>query len=149
MFKIIALFSLALMVCSCNKAGKPDSEPMSQDVSCDTSSAQIVGDKAYKNGKWWNKIEQQIDYNDKGDTIHEKWSNGSEVWSGSEVWYDYDAKGNEIHEKWSNGNEYWYDYDAKGNEIHRKWSSGIEMWYAYDYKKIAGKCRVIREYSAN
>lgn len=145
MFKIIVLFSLALMVCSCNKAGKPDSEPMSQEVSCDTSSAQIVGDKAYKNGKWWNKIERQIDYNDKGDTIHEKWSNGSEAW------YAYDAKGNKIHEKWSDGNKYWYDYDydAKGKIIHTKRSDGSEAWYAYDYKKIAGKCRLIREYGTN
>lgn len=116
MFKIIVLFSLALMVCSCNKAGKPDSEPMSQEVSCDTSSAQIVGDKAYKNGKWWN----QIDYNDKGDTIHEKWSNGSEEW---------------------------YEYDAKGNLICEKWSNGVEYWYSHDYKKIAGKCRVIYKYT--
>ena len=141
MFKIIVLFSLALMVCSCNKAGKPDSEPMSQEVSCDTSSAQIVGDKAYKNGKWWNKIERQIDYNDKGDTIHEKWSNGDECW------YDYDAKGNKIHEKWSYGSECWYDYDAKGNLIHVKGSNGVEYWYSYDYKKIAGKCRVIYKYT--
>ena len=41
-------------------------------------------------------------------------------YTGYEYWLDYDENGNIIHYKNSNGNEKWYDYDENGNIIHYK-----------------------------
>ena len=48
----------------------------------------------------------------------------------------YDNKGNLIHQKDSNGYEYWYDYDNKGNEIHYKNSEGYGYWKGEKGNKI-------------
>jgi len=47
---------------------------------------------------------------------------------------DYDEKGNVIHFKNSNGYEYWKDYDEKGNVIHFKNSAGYECSSKYNDK---------------
>jgi len=42
-------------------------------------------------------------------------------------WFEYDEKGNIIHFKNSDGYEIWFD--EKGNMIHCKDSDGFEMWF--------------------
>ena len=48
---------------------------------------------------------------------------------------EYDERGNEIHRKDSDGNESWceYEYDDHGNQIHQKSSYGNESWHEYEY----------------
>ena len=46
--------------------------------------------------------------------------------------YEYDEKGNEIHFKYSDGYEVWREYDENNNIIHRKYGDGDELWYEYD-----------------
>ena len=42
----------------------------------------------------------------------------------NKVIIEYDEKGNEIHKKYSDGFEIWKEYDEKGNETHYKNSDG-------------------------
>ena len=67
-------------------------------------------------------------YDENGNKIHFKSSNGYEIWS------EYDEKGNCIHFKSSDGYEIWSEYDENGNMIHIKDSDGIEQWHKYDDK---------------
>ena len=46
---------------------------------------------------------------------------------------DYNEQGNEIHFKYSDGYEGWSEYDEKGNLILSKDSDGFETWYEYEY----------------
>lgn len=70
-----------------------------------------------------------MEYDDKGNLIHSKASNGYEQW------YEYDDRGNLIHRKTSDEYEQWYKYDDKGNIIHFKDQqddgSGNEWWYKW------------------
>jgi len=54
-----------------------------------------------------------------------EYPDGYEV--GFEIWYDFNEKGNMIHRKWSDGDEVWYN--EKGNMIHRKYTGGYEEWF--------------------
>ncbi|MBR4789378.1 MAG: hypothetical protein IK024_00625 [Treponema sp.] len=49
-----------------------------------------------------------------------------------EYFNEYDDKGNLIHYKDSNGLEEWMEYDDKGNLIHHKFNSGTEVWTQYN-----------------
>jgi len=98
------------------------------------SYAHSIGDKVYKEvvvkgetvSKWL--ILYSIDeYDNKGNIIYEKNSDGDEYW------YEYDIKGNLIHFKNSDGKERWHEYDDKGNEIHYKSHDSKEKWWEYDY----------------
>ena len=95
--------------------------------------AQTVGEKVYKevsvNGEMvskWLEVASITEYDNKGNEIHSKNSDGFEEW------YEYDSSGNKIHYKDTYGVEKWYEYDSKGNEIHSKESNGDEYWYEYD-----------------
>ena len=65
------------------------------------------------------------EYDQNGNEIHYKNSNGYEEW------YEYDQNWNEIHYKDSDGIEYWKDYDDKGRLIYYKTSNGYEEFYEY------------------
>ncbi len=45
--------------------------------------------------------------------------------NGTEMWYEYNEKGNVIHRKHSNGSEAWYD--ENGDMIYYKYSNGYEV----------------------
>jgi YD repeat-containing protein len=62
-------------------------------------------------------------YDEKGNLIHSRDSDGFEWWS------EYDEKGNVIHSRNSDGYELWREYDAKGNVIHSRTSDGVEEKY--------------------
>lgn len=51
---------------------------------------------------------------------------------GSEIWYEYDNRGNLIYEKMSNGYEDRHAYDDAGNEIYRKSYDETETSYEYN-----------------
>ena len=92
-----------------------------------------VGEKTYKevtvNGKTlskWVEVLSISEYDNNGNLIHYKNSDGNEEWK------EYDSNGNLIHYKNSNGYEYWKEYDSNGNLIHVKDSNGYEEWGEYD-----------------
>lgn len=80
----------------------------------------------YKNfideNECWN------DYDNKGNCIHTKDSEGYEQW------IDHDDNGNVIHIKDSEGCEEWWKYDKNGNCTHYKHSDGLEYTYEYSYE---------------
>ena len=41
---------------------------------------------------------------------------------------EYDERGNCIHYKNSDGFEWWSEFDERGNEVHHKNSDGFESW---------------------
>ena len=117
------------------------------------NSEYVLGEKYYKNfpgtGNKWVELSLITEYDEKGNEIHYKDSDGYEVWyeydkngnlihmkdsDGYEAWCEYDKNGNEIYWKNSDGYEAWYEYDDSGNQIHRKDSDGYESWYEYDEK---------------
>ncbi len=49
----------------------------------------------------------------------------------------YDNRGNIIYHKFSNGLEFWYGYDENNNHIYFKSSNGYEYWYKYDKNRNA------------
>lgn len=85
----------------------------------------ISQEKHFNGSTFW-----QRDYKH-GDIIYEKNSDGSEIW----YEYDYDENGNKIHCKDSNGFEKWYKCDEKGNMTYVKYSNGKhEEWHEYNEK---------------
>ena len=112
----------------------------------------IVNKSFTLNGKTVNKlmsIYSICEYDEKGNEIHYKDSDNTELWDeydangnnvyskniyGDETWFEYDANGKLIHSKFSDVKEVWYEYDTKGNKIHTKYSDGKEEWYEYDAK---------------
>ena len=92
----------------------------------------VLGEKYYKNfpgtGNKWVELSLIIEYGEKGNEIHYKYSDGYEEW------YEYDDSGNQIHRKDSYGDESWSEYNEEGNLIHWKHSSEDEAWYKYDDK---------------
>lgn len=85
----------------------------------------ISQSKTFDGSKFW-----QTDYK-RGDIIHEINIDGSEIW----YEYDYDENGNKVHCKDSNGLEKWYKYDEKGNMTYVKCSNGKhEEWHEYNEK---------------
>lgn len=109
--------------------------------------AQTVGNKVYKevsvNGEKvskWLKVYSITGYDDRGNEIHRKCSNGFECWN------EYDNKGNKIHSKYGGGLEEWYEYDNKGNMIHFKSSNSLEELYEYTFWDN-GKVKTKTEYS--
>ena len=107
-----------------------------------------VGEKTYKevtvNGKTlskWVEVLSISEYDNNGNLIHYKNSNGYEYWK------EYDSNGNSIHFKNSNSYEKWYEYNSNGNLIHSKDSNGKEEWYEYTYWKN-GKVKTKTEYHA-
>lgn len=149
MAKIICFIAL-LLICACSQSNTPASSDNVQSVECDTSSAKIVGDKAYKGGKWY-AISAYYEYDANGDTIHTKYFVGQyfgelesryvnriiryRVSTHDTLWYD--AKGNSIHQKWLNGDESWKEYDANDKLVHNKsntprYNLRYEEWYEYD-----------------
>ena len=107
-----------------------------------------VGEKTYKevtvNGKTlskWVEVLSISEYDNNGNLIHSKDSNGSEGW------YKYDSNGNLIHSQNSHGLEKWYEYDSNGNQIHYKDNDGEEYWHEYTYWKN-GKVKTKTEYHA-
>ena len=107
-----------------------------------------VGEKTYKevtvNGKTlskWVEVLSISEYDNNGNLIHSKNSNGYEYWK------EYDSNGNLIHSKDSDGYESWKEYDSNGNQIHYKDSSGEEYWHEYTYWKN-GKVKTKTEYHA-
>ncbi len=73
----------------------------------------------YQNGK--KSYERWLEYDQNGNEIHYKDSNGTERWN------EYDQNGKLIHYKDSNGTERWWEYDQNGNEIHFKDSEGYDV----------------------
>ena len=65
---------------------------------------------------------------DKGKISHAIFPNGIEIW------YEYNDNGNKVHEKQSDGKETWYDKD--GNKVHEKSPDGNETWYDKDGNRI-------------
>ena len=65
-------------------------------------------------------------YDERGNEIHYKGSNGFEYWR------EYDDKGNMIHHKDHTRWEQWFEYDERGNNIHYKDSYGYEVYSKYD-----------------
>lgn len=128
-----------------------------------------VGEKTYKevtvNGKTLSKRVEVLsisEYDNNGNLIHYKNSNGYEYWKeydsngnlihskysdGYEEWNEYDSNGNLIHSQNSHGLEKWYEYDSNGNLIHYKDSNGEEYWHEYTYWKN-GKVKTKTEYHA-
>ena len=107
-----------------------------------------VGEKTYKevtvNGKTlskWVEVLSISEYDNNGNLIHYKNSNGYEEWG------EYDSNGNLIHYKNSDGKEEWNEYDSNGNQIHYKDSDGEEYWHEYTYWKN-GKVKTKTEYHA-
>ena len=49
-----------------------------------------------------------------------------------ETWIEYDERGNIIHRKNSDGFEEWREYDERGNIIHRRNSDGYDGWFEYN-----------------
>jgi YD repeat-containing protein len=72
-----------------------------------------------------------FEYNDDGNCIYYKNSDGYEWWK------EYDTNGNEIHCKDSHGNEQWSEYHPNGKLIHYKNSAKFEFWQEFDFN---GKC---------
>ncbi len=66
------------------------------------------------------------EYDDKGNLIYYKDSDGTECW------YKYDKKGNYVYFKDSIGNEAWREYDENNRKIHYKNSDGGEYWCKFD-----------------
>lgn len=56
-----------------------------------------------------------------------------------EIWNEYDENGNCIHHRDSNGHEYWKEYNEKGNLIHFKNSDGKETWFDDNGKELKEK----------
>ena len=107
-----------------------------------------VGEKTYKevtvNGKTlskWVEVLSISEYDNNGNLIHYKNSNGYEYWK------EYDSNGNLIHSKDSDGKEEWNEYDSNGNQIHYKDNDGEEYWHEYTYWKN-GKVKTKTEYHA-
>lgn len=71
-------------------------------------------------------IESWVEYNENGTMISYREINDKE-----EYITEYDEKGNEIHHKNSNGFEKWYTYDELERKIHYKESTGYEEKYEY------------------
>ena len=84
----------------------------------------ICGGK--KVGKWL-RLSCVENYDERGNVIHKKDSDGDECW------FEYDERGNKIHSKRSSGDEWWFERDERGNEIHRKFSDGRELWREIEY----------------
>jgi len=61
--------------------------------------------------------EYLTEYDDHGNIIHIKNSNGHEKW--------YDSNGHLIHVRYSNGHEEWWDHDDHGKLIHKKYFDGF------------------------
>ena len=61
------------------------------------------------------------DYDEKGNLIYHKDHNGREIW--------WNEKGDIIHRKYSDGFEEWREYDERGDITHYKNSDGREEWY--------------------
>ena len=59
---------------------------------------------------------------------------------------NYDERGNEIHRKFSDGYEWWSEYDERGNEVHRKYSYGREEWHEIEYDENGIKRTVLSFY---
>ena len=79
--------------------------------------------------KWADGYSEWYDeYNQAGDATH---GTGSD---GIEFWLDYDDKGNLAHIRYSNGDEEWYD--EAGKVIHAKWDGGQEQWFDDNGKLI-------------
>ena len=79
--------------------------------------------------KWTHRtsvIESWVEYNEKGTMISYREINDKE-----ECITEYDENGNEIHHKYSNGFEVWKEYDKNNNLIHYKESVGYEEKYEY------------------
>ena len=129
-----------------------------------------VGEKTYKevtvNGKTlskWVEVLSISEYDNNGNLIHYKNSDGKEEWNeydnngnlihskystytdSHDKWNEYDSNGNLIHSKYSYGWEEWHEYDNNGNLIHFKNSDGDEKWYEYTYWKN-GKVKITTEY---
>ncbi|MCK9199310.1 MAG: hypothetical protein M0P49_06880 [Bacilli bacterium] len=90
-------------------------------------------------------FENWKEYDDKGNLIHFKTSDGFEYWNeydegnlihfktndGYESWSEYNNR-KLIHFRDSNGKENWKEYDDKGNLIHFKDATGCEYWQEFD-----------------
>ena len=79
-----------------------------------------------------DKSKYPFKYNDKGDLIYRKDSNGNKYfWE-----YKYDENGSKIYEKHFDGDEYFwkYKYDNKGNKIYIQYPNGNICEYKYDDK---------------
>ena len=63
-----------------------------------------------------------IDRDEKGNTTHSRWGDGTERW--------FDSAGNLTHSRWGNGTERWYD--AAGRVTHTRFVDGTERWFDYD-----------------
>lgn len=97
----------------------------------------------YKNGnvlldiilfikKCFRRNESFSEYDEKGNPIYVRTSNGYEVWYEN----TYNEKGNLIHIKTSDGNEKWYEHDENGNIAYSKNAVGFEEWFKYNDKGI-------------
>ena len=88
----------------------------------------IINKNIWSNNKMKEKIinKPSIKYDNNGNVVHYKDSNGDERW------LDYDKNNNPIHYKNSTGSESWCEYDENGNLIHYKNSDGLEYWKRYD-----------------
>lgn len=49
-----------------------------------------------------------------------------------EEWKEYDDHGNKIHYKDTNGLEQWWEYNEYGKCIHYNDTNNFEKWYEYD-----------------
>ena len=96
------------------------------------------------------------EYDEKGNLIHHRNSDGYEWWSeytpnnneihhrnsdGVESWTEYDEMRNMIHYRTSNGVECWWEYDANNNQIHFRNFKGYEWWKEYDRNNNLIHCR--------
>ena len=105
-----------------------------QDVS--TMQIYMTGEKGIEVATY--KPKEIKEYDDKGNVIHSKDSDGYEYWN------EYNDEGDMIHCKNSNGYEYWYEYDDNGNMIYSKSSEGFGHWNEY-----ADKGKVIHSKHSN
>lgn len=87
--------------------------------------------KGFGEDKKSGAFEEWREYDEKGNCIYCKDSNGHERWN------KYDEKGNKIFSESVNGTKEWYEYDDNGNMIHSKDSDGYEIRKEYDEK---GNC---------
>lgn len=92
-------------------------------------------------GEWWKTFK----YNAQGILIYFKDNNNN-----YEEWYD--EHGNVIHAKWSNGSEYWteYEYDDNGHILYSYYKTdGFEAWTYHEYTfHQNGKVKTDKQYEA-
>jgi len=66
-----------------------------------------------------NETPEVTEYDDRGNLIHSKDSDGYEAWR------EYDANDNMIYYRNSKGFEWWREYDANNNMIHYRNSNDV------------------------